>query len=568
MRADVLAGKESLHAVIQVLVQRDLGDGRIDRHLELRPVELLQRLLDHAIAFLIGVDEQGVVDRVRRDAHARQDRALAGLPAASERAAAEPGTRAGSDARASERSAAARHDIVRAAGLRGDRRAGRRAAQPRIRRRPARLHARAADAQAALLRDVAGAGQQARTRRDLIGGAVDRPAGAATPEDIGQQLRHLARIAVAHLIDLHARACGVGLVEAGDPGRGGLQQRRLRADHHDGIEPGDRLQLDQSLAHAAFAQVHDALEFAHHRLRRRVAHRIDADRLAAHPVGIEAQHGLGGVAPVRPAALDQHEIARGLDAHAARLRGETVEQFAERRGRHVLQRDDRHAVARLAARRGVNAAAADRFGGGEDDVAALVAHQRRAAQPQGAFEDEQQVALRHRPPRGERNRALHARIDDVADAKDVAEHDLGDTGDRRILEIQLIPVAARRGLRADHAGQVGPGARLAEIGRGRHAARAAGRDSARRLRKARQQIDRAHLVEDIGLAALIFIVEDVAGGGDERHQAKQRDEPSARYGSKSPLRPTDVTHRPTRIIMRGYSSLTLCNITQSRTRAN
>jgi len=63
MRADVAALEEELHAVVQIVVERDLRDGGVDRDLQLRAVELAQRLLDHAEIFLVGVDQQRVVDR-------------------------------------------------------------------------------------------------------------------------------------------------------------------------------------------------------------------------------------------------------------------------------------------------------------------------------------------------------------------------------------------------------------------------------------------------------------------------------------------------------------------------
>ena len=73
LQPEILALDEILHAVFQRIVERDLGDGRIDRNLQLRPVELVQRLLDDAVVLLIGIDQQRVVGSVRSDPHARQD---------------------------------------------------------------------------------------------------------------------------------------------------------------------------------------------------------------------------------------------------------------------------------------------------------------------------------------------------------------------------------------------------------------------------------------------------------------------------------------------------------------
>jgi hypothetical protein len=47
-----------LHAVFERIVERDLGDGGIDRNLQLRTVELVQRLLDDSVIFLVGIDQQ------------------------------------------------------------------------------------------------------------------------------------------------------------------------------------------------------------------------------------------------------------------------------------------------------------------------------------------------------------------------------------------------------------------------------------------------------------------------------------------------------------------------------
>ncbi len=74
-----------LHAILQLVGERDLGDHRVDCDLQPRPVELLQRPLDHDVIFLVGIDHDRVGRLVGGDAHvleyaARQGCARPGLP--------------------------------------------------------------------------------------------------------------------------------------------------------------------------------------------------------------------------------------------------------------------------------------------------------------------------------------------------------------------------------------------------------------------------------------------------------------------------------------------------------
>jgi len=46
----ILAGKEGLDAELQIVRQRDFRDRRIDRYLQLRPVEVAYRTLDDPIS--------------------------------------------------------------------------------------------------------------------------------------------------------------------------------------------------------------------------------------------------------------------------------------------------------------------------------------------------------------------------------------------------------------------------------------------------------------------------------------------------------------------------------------
>src|SRR5205085_2732665 len=106
---------------------------------------------------------------------------------------------------------------------------------------------------------------------------------------------------------------------------------------------------------------------------------------------------------------------------------------------------------------------------------------------------EHQIALRHRPAGGDRHRALNARIDRIADPQNIAEDDLGDGRDRRVLEIELVALAVaallRRRRRLDRllAAEIAVAAR--------DAWRRAGR--ARRLGKTGRQIEIADGIEGV-----------------------------------------------------------------------
>ena len=84
-----------------------------------------------------------------------------------------------------------------------------------------------------------------------------------------------------------------------------MQQRGLATDHQDGVQPADRLELDHALAETALAGVHDLFQFGDQRLWCAVADWVDADRLAAHPVDIEAHRGFYSGTALGAGALDQ-----------------------------------------------------------------------------------------------------------------------------------------------------------------------------------------------------------------------------------------------------------------------
>ena len=70
----ILAGEIELHAVIQGVVERDLGNRDVDRDLQFWSVEFVQRALDRSVIFVVGVNQNRIVDGVGGNAHAWQQR--------------------------------------------------------------------------------------------------------------------------------------------------------------------------------------------------------------------------------------------------------------------------------------------------------------------------------------------------------------------------------------------------------------------------------------------------------------------------------------------------------------
>ena len=53
--------RKILHAVLQIVGQRDFGDRRFDRDLQARPIDVAQRALDHAVILLVGIDHDALL---------------------------------------------------------------------------------------------------------------------------------------------------------------------------------------------------------------------------------------------------------------------------------------------------------------------------------------------------------------------------------------------------------------------------------------------------------------------------------------------------------------------------
>ncbi|MGY3440712.1 hypothetical protein ACVW17_000713 [Bradyrhizobium sp. USDA 4473] len=192
-----------------------------------------------------------------------------------------------------------------------------------------------------------------------------------------------------------------------------------------------------------------------------------------------------------------------VGADCARPGGEAVGQLQQGLGRHILQRNHRDAEAGFRiGRRGIDAAAADGVAERRQTIACRILEQHHAAEAERILKHENHVGFRHRADRHQAHRALHPRVDGVADMQDVAEHDLGDGRHRRALEIQVEAIAIRCRLRprVDHRGDF-----AALIHRGADAAVLAALCPCQRvhlLRLARQQIQRAYLVGDVELGRI------------------------------------------------------------------
>ena len=154
------------------------------------------------------------------------------------------------------------------------------------------------------------------------------------------------------------------------------------------------------MAQPAFARIDDLFQFADNRLGRAVAHRIDADRLAAHPIRVKAVHGIKGGTSILATPLNDDEVARGIRSHHAGLCREIIEQLGQGLGRDILHWDDGNPVSRVRAVAGIQSAAAPhRLRRRYETVVTGIAHQRDVAHFERALEHVEEVLFRHRPAR-------------------------------------------------------------------------------------------------------------------------------------------------------------------------
>src|SRR5262249_44765677 len=69
-QSQITTCQKELNAIVQVIIERDLGNCRIDGDLHLRPVDLLDRPFNNSVVFPARINQQAVIDDVWRDPHA------------------------------------------------------------------------------------------------------------------------------------------------------------------------------------------------------------------------------------------------------------------------------------------------------------------------------------------------------------------------------------------------------------------------------------------------------------------------------------------------------------------
>ena len=195
--------------------------------------------------------------------------------------------------------------------------------------------------------------------------------------------------------------------------------------------------------------------------------------------------------------------------------------------RDVVQRHDRDAEpgsarSRLAVRSG---AAADGVGGRNQPIARGSRTSATSLMRSAFSSTKRRSVLGTGRPEASVTVPCTRGIDRVADAENVAEDDLGDRRDRRVLEIEFVAVAAgrRRGRRRRHGPPQRPPSDSAVAGRDAAARRCLGR-----LRKARQQIDGADLVERRLWRGRIRLDEIAALNGRQPSEQHERGQGTAR----------------------------------------
>ena len=63
--------QKELHAVLEIVVKVDFGDGHVDGDLCDRAIELIERPLDNTVSLRVGIDHDRIVRDVRQDRGAR-----------------------------------------------------------------------------------------------------------------------------------------------------------------------------------------------------------------------------------------------------------------------------------------------------------------------------------------------------------------------------------------------------------------------------------------------------------------------------------------------------------------
>ena len=246
-------------------------------------------------------------------------------------------------------------------------------------------------------------------------GELER-AWAAAGEQGAEQLRDLDAVAVADFVDLDTGARHGRIIETANPFFGGAQQFGLARHNEDGVQAAHGLQLDQMLAEAVFPRIQNFFEFGHQRLGLRAMDRKNTDRLAAHPILVEAKDSIDSGAALGSVADDEKQVVCWVGPDRTGFCREAFQEFGDRLHRNVPQRDHRDSVTRLqiaALARAIDVAAADGVVRRNDMVAPGIVHQYRIARVQGALQDEQHLGFRNRTSRGKADGSLHPRVDRI-----------------------------------------------------------------------------------------------------------------------------------------------------------
>src|SRR3984957_11882760 len=84
---------------------------------------------------------------------------------------------------------------------------------------------------------------------------------------------------------------------------------------------------------------------------------------------------------------------------------------------------------------------------GRQEISCVFMEKNAPADPQGTFKHEDNIGFGDRPDGDQADCALHARINSVAHAQNVAKHDFGHGSDGRVLKVKVESAAACRRLR-------------------------------------------------------------------------------------------------------------------------
>ena len=190
-----------------------------------------------------------------------------------------------------------------------------------------------------------------------------------------EHLRDLFRVAVAHFVDLDARADGAGRVQLGDPARRGRSNSGLAATTRIAFWRDTAWNFTSPWPRPGLARVHDLSRVRRRSARACCLDRIHADRLAAQPVDVESAHRFQRRLALAARADNQQDPARRIGADGPGTRREALEQLGTgSRPRHIA-REHGQPVAGLGAHSRSTPDGPPRRG--RDAVAAAVAHHAR-----------------------------------------------------------------------------------------------------------------------------------------------------------------------------------------------